>query len=1199
MTASRNSSIVRNLQITFSISIVLLVISLCGSFFSVQKLIDNSKMVNHTHEVLIESENVISFMKDGETGQRGYLITMDTLFLQPYNGSMQKALASYEKVKSLTADNALQQRRCAEIRHLVYTKFNQMKRVIEIAERNRIYVRKDTLMQYNEMVRGKAVMDSLRIVVSSLKATEQQLLDDRTAQQSDFIDYTRLLVILAALISIVISVFSYIKIKSDLDARVAKQLEEERKYQETTTRIAAMEVVTGKIAQGDYASRSEDIAEDELGRISKALNNMAVHLQESFDDISKRVWLQEGSVQIGDAMRGERNVESLSSKLVASLTNYISAPVATIYITNKNSSFDLAAAHAVSNAPEKLEPGSGLTGQAVVSKQLEIITDLPENYLGITSSTGKASPVSLIILPLIFEQESIGVIEIGLMRKPEPKEIELLNNNMESISIAVNAALDHQTLQNLLEETQAQSEELQAQHSELENLNSELEAQAHNLQASEEELKVQQEELQQTNAELEERSTLLEEKNQEIQSKAEELAQTTKYKSEFLANMSHELRTPLNSILLLSRLLSDNNDNNLNSDQVEYARVIQSSGNGLLWLIDEILDLSKIEAGKMELEYDKFSVQDMVNEMQAMFRPLAKEKNIEMETEVSAAMPELIETDRMRLEQVLKNLLSNAIKFTSEGSVTLQVQQCTDNNRFMCFTVKDTGIGIPKEKQHLVFQAFQQADGSTKRKYGGTGLGLSISRELVKLLGGTIKLTSEADKGSEFTVYIPIERFREHSPELEDATILAPEVTEHSKETEDESPKYVSSVIPQNVRDDRRSLNPGENCILIVEDDVNFAKSLLEYTRQKGYKGIVSVRGDEALPLALQYMPTGILLDIELPIKSGWEVMDELKGNPDTRHIPVHIMSSHRMKKQSMLKGAVDFIEKPMAYNQMQEVFEKIEYVLAKNPKKVLIIEDNTKHAEALAFFLGSYNINSDVKNNISESISALKANDLDCVILDMGIPDNNAYEVLEEVKKNEGLENLPVIIFTGKSLSMAEEQRIKKYADSIVVKTAHSYQRMLDEVSLFLHLVEEKKANGTGGEYKKLGALNEVLNNKTVLIADDDIRNIFSLTKALENLKLNVITSTDGKQALEKLEEHPEIDIVLLDMMMPEMDGYETARHIRENRKHKKLPIIAVTAKAMTGDREKCIAAGASDYITKPVDIDQLLSLLRVWLYE
>ncbi len=652
-------------------------------------------------------------------------------------------------------------------------------------------------------------------------------------------------------------------------------------------------------------------------------------------------------------------------------------------------------------------------------------------------------------------------------------------------------------------------------------------------------------------------------------------------------------------ILLLSRLLSENNDKNLNDEQVEFAKVIQSSGNGLLGLIDEILDLSKIEAGKMELEFLDIATHEVTDTMKALFTEIAKQKGIEFNIEAEDA-PVVLKTDKMRLEQIIKNLISNAVKFTSKGSVTLRIHRKDGDDKKVCFTVKDTGIGIPPEKQPLVFEAFQQADGSTKRKYGGTGLGLSISRELARLLRGEITLKSTVNEGSEFTLCIPIIGSPLPQPaEKQDIPAAAPVEIEEEGRENDGKEKYLSPSIPEEVPDDRDAISKGDKVILIVEDDINFAKSLLDFSRKRGYKGIVTVRGDHALSMALNYRPAGILLDIQLPVKSGWEVMEELKTNPKTRHIPVHIMSSHRLKQESLLKGAVNFLDKPVAFEQMPDIFKRIEHIINKESQKVLIMEDNPKHAKALAYFLETFNISSEIKSEIQEGVEALKKAEVDCVILDMGVPDKHAYEVLENIRKNQGLESTPVIVFTGKSLSMKEEVKIKKYADSIVVKTAHSYQRMLDEVSLFLHLMEEKKKENGRNSFKQLNQLNNILSDKTVLVVDDDVRNIYSLTKALESLRMNVITAIDGKEALKALEQHPKTDVVLLDMMMPNMDGYETASRIRQNSKWKNLPVIAVTAKAMTGDREKCINAGASDYITKPVDVDQLLSLLRVWLYE
>ncbi len=1188
-----SNSVIRNLQIVFFVSTVLLMVSIGSSLFSTQKLVESSEQVNHTNEVLIEAEAMISFMKDAETGQRGYIITLDPQFLEPYKIAKNNAVETYRKLLSLTSDNLIQQKNIPEAKKLIDDKFEQMQAVIDAKLLHKSS--NDTVAVYSEMIKGKEIMDDLRDVVDRIKSEETKLLTIRSREQDTYISFTPKLSIMAALISILITIFSYVKIKRDMEARLQKQRADEALYKETSDRITVMEGVTRKISDGDYTTRSTDSKDDDLGRISTALNNMAVSLESNFNILKNKNWLQEGAVNIGNAIRGERNINYLGSKLIKSITETLNAPIATLYV-NETGHFSLASSYAINDVPKQFVLGEGLIGEAAKNKELKIIHDLPPQFI-IKSSVGNTLPVSLVILPLVHDEETIAIIEIALLKKPEPIEIEFLKNNAEAMAIGINAAVNYVKLQNLLEETQAQSEELQAQHSELENLNAELEAQAQKLQASEEELRVQQEELQQTNEELEERSVLLEEKNQEIVKKAKELEVSTRYKSEFLANMSHELRTPLNSILLLSRLLSENNDKNLNHEQIEYATVIQSSGHGLLGLIDEILDLSKIEAGKMELEYLDVPLAEIAKDMNALFKPVAKEKNIEFNVVIQPELPYSIQTDKGRVEQVLKNLLSNALKFTAKGSVTLEVKKCIINNALICFSVKDTGIGIAQDKQQFVFEAFQQADGSTRRKFGGTGLGLSISRELAKLLGGDIHLQSEENKGSEFTLRVPVIK-PDYSSYFENTV-----AHEEEKVTQDKTvvaDEYIASVIPENIPDDRETISAKDKKILIVEDDTFFAKSLLEVARKKGYKGIVSVRGDEGFELARKYNPAGILLDVQLPVKSGWQVMDELKKDPQTRHIPVHMMSSYKVKKESLLKGAVDFINKPFAFEQMPEIFKKIEYVLNRNSNKVLIIEDNPKHAAALAYYLETYNINSEVKSNVRESVNALKKDTIDCVILDMGIPDNKSYQLLEEAKKDPKLENLPIIIFTGKSLSMTEEQRIKQYADSIVVKTAHSYQRMLDEVSLFLHLVEEKKKVGLqGNDYKKLGILNEILNGKTVLVVDDDVRNIFSLSKSLEQLKMNVVTAINGKEAIQKLEENKHVDVVLLDMMMPEMDGYETAKEIRKNYNWKNLPVIAVTAKAMTGDREKCISAGASDYITKPVDIDQLLSLLRVWLYD
>jgi len=1183
----------RNLLVSFGVSLLILIVSSTASYLSIKSLLASNNWVNHTQEVIYNLNAGGATMVDAQTSMRGFLVTGRKDFLQEYDGKDNLTADYLKKVEELTIDNEAQQAALRELRQLKTAFYNYLDEKIQDKFEGKLTLADDLDM-------GKRLMDEIRVILKRMERQEQQLLKERSSESGNYAAYSVILIVAAAIISILISLVFFGRILKDYNERLKLQRELQKKDIEIAERITVIEGIATQISHGNYDIRIENSESDTLGSIAYSLNNMADNLGKSFTLLSDNEWLQAGIAKLNNVMIGEKSLENLTTDVIAHLAEYTNSSAGVLYLLESE---ELVSKAGYSYVPDKnrqrFKIGEGLVGQAVASEKLLELEALNPDDIKISYALGEAKPSHVVAVPLLDEKIT-GVVELATIKHFTKRELVFLQAVGNNIGIAIKAAQNRKRLQELLEETEAQSEELRVQHTELESMNAELEVQTEKLQASEEELRVQQEELQQTNEELAERSVLLEEKNSEIQRKSEDLELTTRYKSEFLANMSHELRTPLNSILLLSRLLSENNDRNMNDEQIEFAKVIQSSGNGLLGLIDEILDLSKIEAGKMELEFLDIATNEVSESIKDLFTEVAKDKNIEFKI-VTKNAPLVIRTDKMRLEQILKNLVSNAIKFTSEGTVSLEIAKHPTDEKIVCFIVKDSGIGIPREKQPLIFEAFQQADGSTKRKYGGTGLGLSISRELAKLLKGEITLKSAVNEGSEFTLCIPIvATSQNHSIETIDLLPALSENEEKIEKLNEQNEQYLSVSIPEDVPDDREKVGEGDKIILIVEDDTNFAKSLLEFTRKRGYKGIVSVRGDLALPLALAYKPVGVLLDIQLPIKSGWEVMEELKNNLHTKHIPVHIMSSHKLKQESLLKGAINFLDKPVAFEQMPEIFKRIEKIINRESQKVLIIEDNPKHAKALAFFLETYNINSEIKSEVQEGVDALQKTEVDCVILDMGIPDKQAYQILDGIKKNPGLENLPVIVFTGKSLSMQEELKIKKYADSIVVKTAHSYKRMLDEVSLFLHLVEENKTpEGKKDNYKKLHSLNNILNGKTVLVVDDDVRNIYSLTKALEVLKMNVITAIDGKEGLKVLEENPETDVVLLDMMMPNMDGYETAKRIRENHKFKNLPVIAVTAKAMTGDREKCINAGASDYITKPVDVDQLLSLLRVWLYD
>lgn len=1189
----------RNLLIGFGLSLLLLIVSSVASFFSIRNLLQSAYWVDHTNVVILRLENTLSYMKDAETGQRGYLLTGDEDFLEPYKGAADSIQTSIKSIKALTGDNSDQQAEIEKLRSLLVRRQTLLEQSIT-ARRTGQAISFDTLQS------GRAIMRDARELVGRMEDREKKLLAVRIQKLNRIAGYTPILIVIAALLALLITSIFYIRVKKDYDERTKLQGALEEKDREISRRIDIIRGIAEKVSAGDYSIRVNDEEKDGLGSLSLSLNRMAASLETSFNQLADKEWHQTGVAGLNNKVVGEKDVQTLTSHIIDFITEYTSSQVGALYLASSNNTLELTGSFGIVPAENRrtIPVGQGLAGQCAASGKTMLLKDITRDHVTISYAAGELRPVNIVAVPVLYEGYVKGVMELASLVPYTANDLAFLEAVSHNVGIAITTAENRRRLQELLEETQAQSEELQVQHGELENINTELEAQAQKLQASEEELRVQQEELQQANQELEERSRLLEDRNQvivernlEIQKKAEELEVSTKYKSEFLANMSHELRTPLNSILLLSRLMAENNDKNLNPDQIESAQVIQSSGKGLLNLIDEILDLSKIEAGKMDLEYAHVPVHEICADMEALFAPIAREKNLALNVDIQTEAPALVETDKMRLEQILKNLLSNALKFTARGSVTLRVATVPGQAGLVRFSVKDTGIGIPADKQQVVFEAFQQADGSTRRKYGGTGLGLSISRELAKLLGGEIRLESEPGNGSEFIVTIPVHPQEEKEQAAPATQQQAEEVWQDALRSKDKRDDYIASEIPEEIPDDRHDLKANDRVILIVEDDTKYAATLLEFTRKRGYKGIVAVRGDQGIEMAQRYKPVAILLDIVLPVQSGWQVMDALKSNPATRPIPVHIISSLEAKRESLQKGAVDFINKPLALDQMPRIFQQLEDALTRNPKKVLIVEENAKHAQALAYFLENFHVSTEITGNISSSVAALQKKDVNCVILDMGVPDQHAYETLETVKSNPGLEDLPIIIFTGKNLSRAEENRIRQYADSIVIKTAHSYQRMLDEVALFLHLVEEKADNKPSR--KQQAPLKEVLQGKTVLIADDDVRNIFSLTKALEQHKMNIISALDGKEALQQLESNPKVDIVLMDMMMPEMDGYETIKMIRETPKHKYLPILAVTAKTMLGDREKCIRAGASDYISKPVDIDQLVSLLRVWLYD
>jgi CheY-like chemotaxis protein/HAMP domain-containing protein len=975
--------------------------------------------------------------------------------------------------------------------------------------------------------------------------------------------------------------------------------------------------IADSIAKGDYSPEIRIRGDRDL--LSKALMNMKNNLLQLSRESETRTWLLTGAGELNDKMRGEKDIQELAQGVISQLTTYLNAQLGAIYLA-QNGHLNLAGSYAFHERKgniNQIQKGHGLVGQAALEKKPIVFSNIPEDYVKITSGLGHVSPKHILVYPFLFDNSVKGVVEIGTVHEVSDLQMQLLNVVADNMGIAFNSSESRMKLKELLEQTQRQSEELAAQQEELKQTNEELQEKTELLERSEAELKAQQEELQQTNEELEEKAGLLEEQKEklevtkmEVENKARELEATSKYKSEFLANMSHELRTPLNSILILAQLLAENKNGSLSPKDIEFARNIYNSGNDLLSLINEILDLSKVEAGKIEIEIDEVPLDPVVESLRQLFNEMAKSKNIEFNIRHNKEhFHAPLFTDKQRLEQILRNLLSNAFKFTDKlGSVDLSIDvQPPDKsivnpalqqlNEVVVFAVSDTGIGIPESKQGVVFEAFQQADGSTKRKYGGTGLGLSISRQLAGALGGELHLQSEEGKGSTFTLYLPLQF---------DAAIAAssgkaievrkPVVQQVARERKIETPVVLEQ---KEAHDDRYTIQDNDKVILIIEDDVTFANVLLTIAREKNYKGIIAHQGNTGLSLARYYRPDAIMLDMKLPVLDGSEVLRLLKNDPELRHIPVQIISGYDRRKEGLELGAFDFIKKPLTREGVHQAFDRIQDFINRKLKKLLVVEDNQQQNQAIRELVGNGDVKSFAAYSGEEAYAMLQEQKFDCIIIDLGLPDMSGLQLMEKMKENEELSKIPIIVYTGRDMNKEEARQLEKLANTVVLKTSDSKERLLDETALFLHRIESGLPKEKQQIIRKLHRTEEVLKHKKVLIVDDDMRNTYSLTNVLEDEGMKCYIAENGRVAMETLQKHKDIDIVLMDIMMPEMDGYEATQEIRQMSEFNKLPIIALTAKAMKGDREKCLEAGMSDYIAKPVNIEQLLSLMRVWLYR
>jgi signal transduction histidine kinase/CheY-like chemotaxis protein/CHASE3 domain sensor protein len=1120
--------------LAFSAVLAMFIATGVVTYFNTHTLSQNSQLVVHAHEVLAALENVISLAKDAETGQRGFLITGDEHYLQPYDQAVERLHAQLDELERLTDDQPEQQARVPPVRAAVEAK------LAELAET--IALRRDEGFEAARKVvvtdRGKAAMDSIRSHIDGMQLAERALREQRIVEM-------------------------------------------DRAY--TTAVLSG--IGTGILG----------------ALLSAAVTYLlfrAARLRFRQD------WIQAGQLKLSQAMSGDQNMARLSENILRSLCEHLDAQVAAIYV-EEASRFRREATYGVpaESTPAEFDRTDGLLGQAAKDRRAFLLRDVPSGYLTLGSALGKGSPRHLFVFPTTEDGEVNGVVELGFLQPVGETAADLLGRVSESIGVAIRAVKYRAHLQNLLEETQRQGEELQAQSEELRVGNEELEEQSRALKESQARLENQQAELEQTNSQLEEQTQLLELQRDEtnrtnavLERQAKDLAQASQYKSEFLANMSHELRTPLNSSLILAKLLADNPEGNLSAEQVKYAQTIQAAGNDLLALINDILDLSKIEAGRMEVRLEQVPIEQLLADLARSFQPMAAEKHLDFIWEALPGCPAEVETDRQRLEQVLKNLLSNAIKFTESGSVALHVSRAHDGR--VAFAVADTGIGVPADQQERIFEAFRQADSTTSRKYGGTGLGLSISRELVRLLGGEIQLASEPGKGSTFTVLLS-EHFPKHErPGATRASLAVPAYQPAP------NPVVAPTPIPTKASDrvDGRSpLRTDRRTMLVVEDDKSFSQIVCDLAQRLNFQCLTATTAEQAFAAAVEHLPQAIVLDIGLPDHSGLVVLDQLKHDRRTRHIPVHVVSASDVTDTALELGAVGSMLKPVSREQLVTAMQQLEARLSQQMGRVLVVEDDAVQRESLQALLRSQHIETVGAATAAECLERLRETTFDCMVLDLSLPDASGYALLETLSREQDFAFPPVIVYTGRALSSEEEHHLRRYSKAIIIKGVKSPERLLDEVTLFLHKVVSDLPLEQQRLLEKARSRDAALEGRRILVVEDDVRNVFALTTIFELRGASVEIARNGREAIQTLEQNAQagkpVDLVLMDVMMPEMDGLTAVREIRTRKEWKKLPVIMLTAKAMADDHEQCIMAGANDYMAKPLDVERLLSLVRVWI--
>jgi len=1131
---------------------------LSAAFFVVliTYLLSVIQWVEHTDRVINNLNESSKLTVDLETGLRGFLITGDEHFLDPYEVAKPRIIGDLHNLQELVADNPQQVDRLKRLEAMQAEWNKYAQSMIDLQRQSGDY------RAAVKAGRGKSLTDAIRQEYADAVDMEQQFRVTRNQ------DVTR---------TTVVSVTLYLVFVLGLSGFLA------------------------------YVGRKNLIA------LSDSYSANLASQQKIARRLEQQAWLRNGQTELAEQVLGQLSLNMLGRNILQFFAQYMGSAVAALYVREEHGGLRRVATYGFSREQEQREQAiysdEGIVGQAAQLDRLIRLDDVPVDYFKVSSGLGEGATRSVLVMPTSDDDRVNGVIELGFLRPLDERDVELVELIAGNIGTSIEAARYRQRLQEVLAETQQLNEELQVQQEELKTANEELEEQSRILKESQAHLETQQAELEQTNEQLAEQTQTLAEqrdamdrKNVELnqaqlqlEDRADELQRSSKYKSEFLANMSHELRTPLNSSLILAKLLAENPQDNLSAEQVKFAESIYSAGNDLLNLINDILDISKVEAGKLEVRPENSSVVRLVDGLRGMFEPLAADRKLGFQVEVQADAPTLMFTDRQRLEQILKNLLSNAVKFTEQGEVSLSVSRAPGEG--IAFTVRDSGIGIAPDQQESIFEAFRQADGTTNRRYGGTGLGLSISRDLATLLGGYISVSSEPGKGSVFTLVLPeqyVEREEGAAPvEQPRQAVSAP-----APKPVAVSPLPVADVqqIPR-FADDRDKAPFTTRCILVVEDEPNFARILFDLAHELGYNCLVAHGADEGYSLAEEFIPDAILLDMRLPDHSGLTVLQRLKEHASTRHIPVHVISVEDRVEAAMHMGAIGYAVKPTTREELKDVFARLEAKLTQKVKRVLLVEDDDLQRDSIARLIGDDDIEITDVGYAQAALDLLRTNVYDCMIIDLKLPDMLGNELLKRMATEDICSFPPVIVYTGRNLTRDEEAELRKYSRSIIIKGARSPERLLDEVTLFLHKVESQLSHDRQKMLKTARSRDKVFEGRKILLVDDDVRNIFALTSALEHKGAVVVIGRNGREAIDKLNEVDDIDLVLMDVMMPEMDGYEATALIRQDPRWKKLPIIAVTAKAMKDDQERCLAAGSNDYLAKPIDLDRLFSLIRVWL--